>query len=252
VTALLGPLVVLVALLGVLRVAVGGWRNPRRPRRRLERPPRWLWPALAWVPIGHALASLLGDGPSLGTVVLLSAGFAVAHRAVPGPIELAIGVPATLVSLVEAVTGAGCTPPLGITGMVLVGVFGIMSAVFGLTSALGTGAGRVGERVVLLCALVDLTAFAVQPGGLVLVEVAPLGGQAVLVLLLGVAFLAGFSPKVASGAAGAALVIANASLAIGASVCTRSATWALVGGATFALTRLACSSRRVRRVVGLR
>lgn len=248
---LAGPLVLLGAMILILRTMLLGRLGRSTPaKRRYERPPRHWWRAAVWIPTGYAVTKLIGTGAPLTVVVVLAALLAAVHRAAPGPIDLAAGGLGTAISVLQVIEGNDCRGPLGTTGVVLLLLFAGTTTLLMLSSAGAIGRLRPSQLAVASCAAIEIALFAVSPGGVVVTGNHELGVSVAATLLL--ATLTGLRPQLGLAALGACLIIAEVNLSFAGHLCDRSAPYALAGAVVFAGTRLLLSSRRNRRLVGVR
>lgn len=151
--------------------------NHGRAAERLREPPAGVLHAAFWVPLGYAVTRLVGDGVPVLAMVVVCALLAGLYRlipggVVPGLVELLAGGGGLLMSLGAAADGQACGEALGEGGLGAVLVFGTVMSVSAFVRVLGSANGREMARHLLVAtAALELSLFAVGPGGQVLIDV---------------------------------------------------------------------------------
>jgi hypothetical protein len=138
---------------------------------RNDDPPRGWWDVLLWVPTGYALTRLVGDTLPAWSMVLVGMLAAAAHHYGPAVVEALAGGVGLMASGLAAWDRAGCQTMIGDVGVVVIIVFGSIFVVSSFVRLIGSASLReMGKHLVIATATVEISLFAVGPGGEPLVD----------------------------------------------------------------------------------
>jgi len=165
-------------------MSFGRLRSNLDPLRH-DDPPRAWWDVLLWVPVGFATTRLVGDTLPPLAIAVLAVLLAAAHHFGPAFVATVAGAGGLLASGVAAWDADDCQRIIGDVGVVVVVVFGSIFLVSSFVRLIGSSSLREMSRHLLIAtATIEISLFAVAPGGTPLIDPDEVLAPALLLALL--------------------------------------------------------------------